>query len=370
MMMSNDKKNATMHQQLKESMLKDILSLSIGTRLPSERQLADRFKVCRATVSKVMEELVLEGYLSRKVGSGTFVMPGDKTVRPNVGTKKSRGDIIVSYPDFFSFGIWEMVHHLELASMRENCNLISIKTYPESDYAALIEAARASDQLLGVVLVLGAPISKPVLRQLDEFGAPVIVFGEIDDVGAYHNYYEIADDHFQSGFLKMNTLLEAGHRRIGFVPNEPVSIAGNQVIRGVKQALYRRKLRWGDVVLPENRNCFWQSPLHAGYVLTLEVMQKSPDLTAIIVDTAPGAIGALRALHELNLRCPEDVSVITALGWADIENYTVPKLTLTTVSESAKIDIAIEIILDRAGVKTKSFLIESVLIPRESVKTL
>ncbi len=369
-MMSNDKKNATMHQQLKESMLKDILSLAIGTRLPSERQLADRFNVCRATVSKVMEELVLEGYLSRKVGSGTFVMPGDKTVRPNVGTKKSRGDIIVSFPDFFSYGIWEMVHYLELAAMRENCNLVSIKTYPESDYSTLLAAARSSDQLLGVVLVLGAPITKSVLRDLDELTVPVIVFGEIEEVGAYHNFYEIADDHFQSGFIKMNTLLEAGHRHIGFVPNEPSSLAGNQVIRGIKQALYRRKLRWGDVVQPESRNRFWQSPMHAGYVQTLEVLKKDPSVTAVIVDTAPGAIGALRALYELKLRCPEDVSVITALGWADIESYTAPKLTLTSVSQPAKIDIAMQIVLDRASVKAKSFLIESVLISRESVKTL
>jgi len=254
--------------------------------------------------------------------------------------------------------------------MRENCNLINIKTHPESDYSVLMETVQSSDQLLGVVIVMGAPMSKAVLRHLDQFGVPVIVLGEIEDTGIYQNVYEIADDHFQSGFIKMNTLLEAGHRKIGFVPNEPVSISGNQVIRGIKQALYRRKLRWGDVVLPDSQNRFWQSPMHAGYVQALEVLKKAPDLTALVVDTVPGAIGTLRALYELKLRCPDDVSVISALGWADIESYTSPKLTATEVSEAAKIDIVMQIILDRSGVKSKSFLIESVLISRESVKTL
>lgn len=48
-------------------------SLKAGDRLPSEPQLAKDFKVSRFTVAKAVEQLVRDGLIVRKQGSGTFV---------------------------------------------------------------------------------------------------------------------------------------------------------------------------------------------------------------------------------------------------------------------------------------------------------
>lgn len=48
-------------------------SLPAGERLPSEPQLARNFKVSRFTVAKAVEQLVKDGLIVRKQGSGTFV---------------------------------------------------------------------------------------------------------------------------------------------------------------------------------------------------------------------------------------------------------------------------------------------------------
>jgi GntR family transcriptional regulator len=48
-------------------------SLPAGERLPSEPQLAKDFKVSRFTVAKAVEQLVKDGLIVRKQGSGTFV---------------------------------------------------------------------------------------------------------------------------------------------------------------------------------------------------------------------------------------------------------------------------------------------------------
>jgi GntR family transcriptional regulator len=47
--------------------------LNAGERLPSEPQLAKNFKVSRFTVAKAVEQLVKDGLIVRKQGSGTFV---------------------------------------------------------------------------------------------------------------------------------------------------------------------------------------------------------------------------------------------------------------------------------------------------------
>src|SRR6266536_160461 len=44
-----------------------------GTRLPPTRQLAMELQVARKTVVGAFEQLIAEGYLEGKVGSGTYV---------------------------------------------------------------------------------------------------------------------------------------------------------------------------------------------------------------------------------------------------------------------------------------------------------
>ena len=48
-------------------------SVAASQRLPSSRQLADDLGVSRITVKNVYEQLIAEGYVYSKSGSGTFV---------------------------------------------------------------------------------------------------------------------------------------------------------------------------------------------------------------------------------------------------------------------------------------------------------
>ena len=66
--------------QVKEALLESIRRQDVGTRLAPERRLAEEFGVSRSTMTKVLEELVKEGYLSRRIGSGTFIMPRDSEI--------------------------------------------------------------------------------------------------------------------------------------------------------------------------------------------------------------------------------------------------------------------------------------------------
>src|SRR5918995_4602263 len=50
-----------------------IEQLTVGDAIPSERQLSSDFGVSRLTVRAALDDLVREGYLVRRHGSGTFV---------------------------------------------------------------------------------------------------------------------------------------------------------------------------------------------------------------------------------------------------------------------------------------------------------
>lgn len=72
------------YEQIKDYILYKIHAgeLSAHDRVPSERDLSEQFGVSRATVTKAIKELVLDGRLYTQVGKGTFVSdaPIDQTL--------------------------------------------------------------------------------------------------------------------------------------------------------------------------------------------------------------------------------------------------------------------------------------------------
>ena len=64
----------------------------------------------------------------------------------------------------------------------------------------------------------------------------------------------------------------------------------------------------------------------SGYKAAEKLMSRSPDLTAIFALSDSIAIGAIRALKDIGLRVPEEVSVIGFDGLI-LAKYSVPRLS-------------------------------------------
>ncbi len=63
----------TKQSQTRDRVFELVEQLGVGNAIPSERQLSTNLGVSRLTVRAALEELVREGYLVRRRGSGTFV---------------------------------------------------------------------------------------------------------------------------------------------------------------------------------------------------------------------------------------------------------------------------------------------------------
>jgi GntR family transcriptional regulator len=62
-----------LYHRVREALVRDIQELSPGDRLPTEAELMERFGVSRTTVREAVNELVRNGLVRRRSGSGTFV---------------------------------------------------------------------------------------------------------------------------------------------------------------------------------------------------------------------------------------------------------------------------------------------------------
>ncbi|HEX7124964.1 MAG TPA: GntR family transcriptional regulator [Thermodesulfobacteriota bacterium] len=124
-----------------------------GSRLPTERALAARFRAARNTVRKTMTRLVQEGLVVRHVGRGTFVAEaaGASAGRPHDGAAYSLTEILEARL-LFEPGLAELV--VERASDEDllalTSHLEALKAartwyeFKEAKYALHLAIARAS----------------------------------------------------------------------------------------------------------------------------------------------------------------------------------------------------------------------------------
>ena len=74
-----------MYEQIQNELMEQIQSgfFQPGDRIPSEKELAERYHVSRITAVKALTELALNGYIYRVQGRGSFANPLDKHLKPS-----------------------------------------------------------------------------------------------------------------------------------------------------------------------------------------------------------------------------------------------------------------------------------------------
>ncbi|MFZ0630929.1 MAG: LacI family DNA-binding transcriptional regulator [Acidobacteriaceae bacterium] len=174
-------------------------------------------------------------------------------------------------------------------------------------------------------------------------------------------------DHDRAARLALDHLRQLGHERIAFMRGAP----------GITDA----KFRWdsilttaaemGIAVSPELTIPLreaTQSP-EAGYRHTRELLDRTRDFTAIFCFNDISAIGAIRAIRDVGLRVPADISVV---GFDDIITAAYYEPPLTTVKQPLREmgSRAAQILLARIAESDKEYpdeiVMEPELIVRES----
>ncbi|MEV0598964.1 LacI family DNA-binding transcriptional regulator [Streptomyces sp. NPDC050315] len=102
-------------------------------------------------------------------------------------------------------------------------------------------------------------------------------------------------------------LLALGHRRIGYITGPAERTTTRHRLEGHRAALEAQGLR--DDTETERLTVYGSYGRTAGYDAALELLRRSPDLTAIVAANDTIALGACAALRDRGLSIPQDVSV-------------------------------------------------------------
>jgi DNA-binding LacI/PurR family transcriptional regulator len=174
-------------------------------------------------------------------------------------------------------------------------------------------------------------------------------------------------DHDRAALLALKHLYDLGHRRIAFMKGQrQVSDSDFRwdgilsMARSVGLTIYPELC----VYLEANS---WSPEL--GYPIIRDLLARTRDFTAIFCFNDIAAIGAIRAIADAGLRCPDDISVI---GFDDISSaaYQTPRLTTVRQPLLRMGETAVQTLLKRIEAPTAAYpeviLFEPELMVRES----
>jgi LacI family transcriptional regulator len=178
----------------------------------------------------------------------------------------------------------------------------------------------ASEDIDGLVIVgvafRDSSATSRIPRQI-----PVVL---VDAFAAGMECDTVNTDNLRGAYDAVKYLIDHGHLRIGLI---------GSCVKGPEHPSIRERRHGYLKALSEygiNGDYIEDSLLQAesAFNATLNLMERAPDVTAIFACNDDVAVSAIRALHEMGRRVPDDVSVI---GFDDKAVEPSPPLPLTTV---------------------------------------
>lgn len=162
-----------------------------------------------------------------------------------------------------------------------------------------------------------APIYQELLRQK----TPTVILGHRGPFCS--QFANVETDDLQASFIATKHLLDLGHRRIACFTGQPASPDAQERYEG-----YRRALREAQIEPDDTLVFNAGSTIEEGEKAALQMLNESPQATAILAVNDLVAIGAASVLLQQGLKIPQDMSIV---GFGNIllsEHFRVPLTTI------------------------------------------
>ena len=177
--------------------------------------------------------------------------------------------------------------------------------------------SRGVDGLL--VSATESPENMRVYRELSQANFPIVLFNDLPGV----EVDSVVTDNYEGANRAMRHLYEHGHRKIMFIGPKENTTFKTQRLAGYRDFLGRNGLPIREDLV----HCEEDDPMY-GYRVVKAVMGAPKKPTAVFVHNDTLAMGVYRAVHEMGLRIPDDLSVV---GYDNLDSCQFMYPPLTTI---------------------------------------
>lgn len=352
------------YRQVYEDLYASIKSgaFQAGERLPSEAELGERYQTSRITIAKAVNELQLQGLVSRRAGSGTHVLVPVTTAGHVFG---------LLIPDLGRTEIFEPICHGMMQSpLSKPHSLLWGHSLGEPSQQEK-QAEHLCHQYIAqkVSAVFFAPIeftpnkdevNSRIVAALDRANIQIVLLDRCYARYPQRSKYDLVGiDNRRAGFLITAHLLSHGLKRIAFVAKPFSATTVDERIAGYREALLAKGISIQENLVRKG------DPEDPAFIRDL-LDECQPDGIVCANDLTAALVMA--GLTSLGVQVPEELRIV---GIDDVKYASLLPVPLTTQHQSCA-DIgatAIATVLQRLqtpNIPTRDILLQTHTVVRKS----
>lgn len=308
------------HKRVELELRQLAATLPTGAKLPAERDLAIEYECNFLTVRKALKQLVDDGLIVRKIGSGTFISEKDSNTTTNgSGPKPNRiGLLVYEKGNAYAFGVLQAIAHVSLTES------VELRSCWVRDFAD--DGLRQAEMLVkeGCVAVTLPWFPHTMTEEVRSFihRCPVPASIPILIPGLERNCFVKKSDFGRALLSGTEALghyfLQLGHKRIAFLgPDAPGDLVLQQKLGSYSCFASRENLPTICGLVPPGSHDIDQ--------LAQRWKEFRGDLAIISYDDEH-ALRFMTAMHKLGLNAPKDFSII-GYNNTDASHYSDPPLS-------------------------------------------
>lgn len=198
-------------------------------------------------------------------------------------------------------------------------------------------------------VVLDAGNIPGLIPALQRAGIPFVAVNS-DPVPETVTSLDVDDVHV--GYIATRHLIEHGHQRIAYLEQNPHALFSLKRFQGYEKALEEAGIGFDPALLVPG-----DSVANHAYQRVRNLVTSQPSVTALFCAHDAIALAAIQALKDMQLRVPEDFSVV---GVNDIPGAACSVPALTTVSQN----------LEGLGVRATQILLELIEDPAQTARQI
>ncbi len=289
----------------------------VGDRLPTEKELAEKYNVSRITSRKALDMLGENGYIDRTPGRGSYVKKHDSIIPPSeeeYAGSNSRMLIGLILPDFGSSYGMDLLSGAEKAAAAHDLRFTFYRTYGQQ---ALEEDAIGKLLEMGVDGLIIMPVhgqhynTKILKLSLDGF--PFVMIDRcLKGIPAPF----IGSDNVEAAKKITDYVLDLGHKNICFIsPPEIDTSTIEDRIEGFVKSHAERGVPVNDsyritdlVSTVPGKNT--KENIQDDIERIRTFLAANPEITCLFVIEYNLAILVVEAVKSLNKKVPEDYAVV------------------------------------------------------------
>ena len=284
------------------------------------KDIAREANVSAQTVSRAIND---KGEISPQTRDRILRIAERLGYRPNsiarsLATRRTQ-NIGLVVPDVANPFFASTARGIEDAAHQANYNVFLCNTDENVDRETHAIHSLEAQQVDGIILCSSRLSELQLLKVADRYQPLALVNRQI---GPSQTGCVLVDD-AKGAAEAIQYLLQLGHRNIGLLGGPAASHSGKERIRGYRQAMQTQVER-----IPASWQVHCPPQVEGGRVATRTLLQRAPELTALLAYNDLVAVGALRACAELGRRVPQDCAIV---GCDDVPLAALVSPALTTM---------------------------------------